>query len=216
VTAWKSAALLAVVVLCARPARAQGRIELAAGVSRVGSADLGGGAATLTEADGGAFNLFSTNRRLTAATFLVSRVGVRIAPFLDLEARGAFGEPTLSVRVAQDIEGASPVQAVDEVREFSIAAVAVVHPERWRIGRRIGLFASAGAGYLRDLHEGSTLAQGGRIYLAGGGLTYGLTRGPTWQTGLRLDGGVVVRTGPAMFDARRASPLVGASFFARF
>jgi hypothetical protein len=82
-------------------------------------------------------------------------------------------------------------------------------------------FATAGAGYLRQLHEGATLVQTGRTYHVGGGATIALLsrdRGQ-WlkQMGVRVDVGAEVRNGGVALDGRsHAEPTLTAGFYGRF
>jgi hypothetical protein len=81
-------------------------------------------------------------------------------------------------------------------------------------------FLSAGAGYLRHLHEGDTFVQGGQIYSVGGGVEVPLlTRGAkrVSSVGLRADARAVVRSHGAAVDGRsHLSPALGVSAYLGF
>jgi hypothetical protein len=213
-----AAVWVALAALGPAAAHAQGRIAFTIGGGVAGAASLGRRDATLTGNSGAPYSLFTTDTSIDAGGFAAASVGVALTRTLDVEARGTYGRPDLTAHVAGDAEGAPAVDASEPVHEFTIAAVARVHPARWRLGSRAGLFASGGAGYLRHLHEGSGYAVDGRLYLAGGGLTYRLGGGSgrLKDAGLRFDGGVLVRAGDPVIEHSAAAPFAGASLYLRF
>ncbi len=212
--------LVAIVALASGVARAQdGRIEASVGLGRLGGASLGRADAALTTGGGGTFRLFATDTHLESATFAAASIGWRFSPLLGIDVRGTYGRPALRVHLGDDAEGAAPADASERLREYALDALLVVHPSRWRIGARAALFASLGAGYVRHLHEGESLADDGRRYLVGGGIKYELSGpvGPAAAAGLRLDGGLAVRSGLQVLDeGAHATPIVAGSFFLRF
>jgi opacity protein-like surface antigen len=202
----------------AASAQPPGRLAVVVGGGWTGAASLGIQTATLTANDGSPYTLFTTDTTLGAEPFTAVSIGVGLVRMLDVEMRGSYGRPDLVARTAGDAEGADAVAATEAVREFTLAAVARIHPAAWRLGMRAALFASGGAGYLRHLHEDDGYAVGGRVYLAGGGLTYRLGGGSgrVKDAGLRFDGGVIVRAGPAALDRARAAPLAAAALYLHF
>ena len=217
----RRAAWVAVCALALVPGTAaaqDGRVEVRAGGGWLGSIPVGARPATLTGPTGLPFTLFSTETALGAAPHAVMAIGVGVASFVDIEVRGSYGRPKLTTRIADDAEGIGAVAVSETVHEFLVAAVAVVHPSAWRVGPRTGLFVSGGAGYMRHLHAGNGYAEGGRVYLAGGGAAVRLGGGGRLKAiGVRVDGGVAVRTGAAVLDhSTDASPLAGASLYLRF
>jgi hypothetical protein len=81
-------------------------------------------------------------------------------------------------------------------------------------GTRAFPFVTADANYLRELHEGGTLAQNGAELAAGGGLLLSFRNR---AVGIRPEGGLVVHTRPVSFDRRpHVAPTAGVSFFVNF
>ena len=77
-------------------------------------------------------------------------------------------------------------------------------------GSRAVPFVSAGAGYLRELHEGNQLVETGIEYHATAGLKYWLGSGDH-RFGLRVEAGLSAReNGLDNQDERRVLPLVSA------
>jgi hypothetical protein len=82
-------------------------------------------------------------------------------------------------------------------------------------------FVTAGGGYLRELHEGGTLAQTGKVVYVGGGARIPLVsrqaRQRLTQLGVRADLRALVRSGGVTLDRQsHVSPAVAASLFVRF
>jgi len=78
---------------------------------------------------------------------------------------------------------------------------------RDELTRMIGLglvpFAAAGAGYLRELHEGQTLVEDGHLYYVGGGVThwfFARSRGVVRAAGLRADVRMNLLSGGVFFN----------------
>jgi opacity protein-like surface antigen len=213
----------AVGVLIASGARAQdrvagGRIEISAGVMWAGHSSLGSAAATET-APSGRFTLFSTSTDLAAAAGVEARVGVKVTPVLELEASSSYVRPRLDTAVSGDVENGAAATASESFRQFAVSGAVLVNVARWRIGRRATPFALAGAGYLRELHEGDTLAVGGQTYFAGGGIKYLLASRPhrLKGVGVRADVRALVRRKGVAFDTNlHTMPVVAASLFVRF
>jgi len=212
------AVCVALAALVPAAAHAQGRVALAFGGGVAGTASLGTQDATLTGNTGSPYSLFTTDTGIDAAPFAAASIGLALTRALDVDVRGTYGRPDLTAHIAGDAEDAPAADAGEPVHEFTIAVLARVHPAAWRLGSRAALFASGGAGYLRHLHEGSGYAVGGRLYLAGGGLTYRLGGGSGRLTdaGLRFDGGVLVRAGAPVIDRAAAAPFAGAALYLRF
>ncbi len=215
---WTIVCAVAIALAPSAASAQDGRVAVTLGGGWGGAASLGARDATLTAADGSPFTLFTTETRIERAPFVTASVGVGVSRLLDVEVRGSYGRPSLSTRVTHDAEGADDAVAAEPVHEFTVAAVAVIHPGAWHFGSRGSWFASGGAGYLRHLHGGGGYAAGGRLYLAGGGLIYRLGGGSGWvkATGLRVDAGVSVRAGAAALDHVSVAPLAGAAFYVRF
>jgi hypothetical protein len=197
-----------------------GRLELAAGLLWSGSQALGSHDASLTTGTGGTLRLFSSTTELLGSAGLEARVGVRVARAIDVEALASYATPQLLTRVSNDIENGTSVSIVESVQQYTVGAGVVWSLPSPRASARVRPFATAGAGYLRQLHEAATLVVTGRTYYVGGGaklLLASRPRGRVRAAGVRFDARVLVRTSGITFDGRRSiSPAIGASLFARF
>lgn len=218
----------ACVCACALPvstARAQtaleerGRFEVALGPLWVGRAAFGRADATETASSGGRFPLFSTSSELAAAPGLEARVGIRFARRLQVEASSSYRRPQLRATISGDVENAARIAVAESIQQFTFDGALVLQLARWRFGRGGLPFVSAGAGYLRELHEGSTLVATGRVCHVGGGVKYLLTSRDAKLKGVGVRGEVraLMRTRGVAFDTGvHASPAVAGSVFVRF
>ena len=199
-----------------------GTFELSAGALWMGSASFGSRDATLTSASGGRFSLFSTASELAGASGVEGRVGGRITRLVQVEGSASYTVPQLQTRVSADTEGGGSVTASEPIRQISLEGSVLVRLARRRIGSRGVPFISAGAGYVRQLHDSQILIQAGRTYYAGGGVKFPLVspngRGKRLkQLGVRVDARAVVRTGGVTLDGRAHTvPALAASLFTRF
>ena len=210
-------------VLSASTVRAQsaddrGRMEVSVGVMWTGAISLGTVAAT-EPSPSGPFTLFSTSTELAAAPGVEARIGVRLTPVLEVEASSSYGRPQLRTAITGDAENGAPTTASDTLQQYTIDGAAVINVTRWRIAGRATPFVLAGAGYMRQLHEGNTLVVPGQTYFAGGGIKY-LLRARAHGLkgiGIRADARALMRRNGVAFDSSiRTSPVVAASLFVRF
>jgi hypothetical protein len=197
-----------------------GRFEAAIGPLWVGRQALGSSDANETTGAGGSLTLFSTSTDLSSASGLEARIGVKLSRAFEAEASGTYATPQLRTQVSNDFEGAAPATATEVIQQFTIGAGVVWYVRPARSASRLAPFATAGAGYLRQLHESGTLVETGRFYQFGGGVKYLFVSRPGSHLkgiGARIDVRAVVRQQGIAFDAgRHISPAVGASLFARF
>jgi hypothetical protein len=197
-----------------------GRIELAIGPLWVGRQALGSGDANETTATGGTLALFSTSTELSSAIGVEARVGVRLSRAFEAEALGTYAAPQIRTQISNDFEGAAPVTATEIIRQFTVGGGVVWYVRPARSPSRLAPFATAGAGYLRQLHESGTLVETGRFYQFGGGVKYLFVSRPGSRLkgiGARIDVRALVRQQGVAFDTGpHLSPAVGASLFARF
>jgi len=204
------AALLASTMLVAGtiPAAGQavseptGRFEVSAGVGLLGGAAFGGQPANERTASGATYRLFDSSTELASSAGFEARVGVVVTRRITLEARAALGQPELRTSVSGDVEGAPAITSVERLDQYIFDGGMTFRVDEWRI---FGLvpFASAGAGYLRQLHEGQTLVDEGHLFYAGGGVTRGLFargNGLVRGVGLRADIRMNVVSGGVSFD----------------
>jgi opacity protein-like surface antigen len=203
----------------AQAAANRSRVEVSAGVEWIGHASFGTISANEVVASGGAFQLFSASTELGGAAGVDVRIGYRLWRMVDVEAASSYSRPELRSTTAADVEGAPALTATDRLRQFTIEGDVLVSPERWRLGRRAAPFVSAGAGYLRHLHEGDTFAENGQVYAFGGGVRIPLLsrqRAPR-ALGLRADVLALVRArGAAIDGASHISPAVSVSAYVGF
>jgi hypothetical protein len=218
---------LVVAALCAVDARGasaqsraadDGRLEVAVGGTWIGQQSLGSATATETTSTVGTQPLFNTSSTLAGSPAVEGRVGWRIARALMAEAEASYGRPEIAVAISNDFEGAGAVTAAERIQQYTIGGALVyslpIHASR------ATPFVSAGAGYLRQLHENATLVQTGRYYQVGGGFTMLLASRPRATVkamGLRADARLIVRVDGVAFDAAaHVAPAAGASLFVRF
>lgn len=199
-------------------AEEHGRFEIAAGPVWAGRESFGVSSATETSAAGGRFTLFQTSSTLLAVWGVEARVGVRLTRALEAEASSSYSRPTLRTNVSADVENGDALAVDDLVRQITLDGSIVLKLERWRFGRGVP-FVSAGAGYVRQIHESNTLVSTGQSYHVGGGAKYLLMArdGRLKGIGIRGDVRALVRTKGVAFDKRaHVSPAVAASVFFGF
>jgi hypothetical protein len=164
-----------VVVLAASPAVAQTdpplhRLQLGAGIGFLSGAVLGDADATLrssTSTD--SYRLFATTSRLASTTVLDLRAAIDLSRRFGLEAHALYGHPELRTSVSGDVENAPSVVAVERLDHYLIDGGVVIKLDELRM-KGWQPFAAAGAGYLRQLHEGLTVTEEGQVFYVGGGV----------------------------------------------
>jgi hypothetical protein len=181
----------------------------------VGPEPLGKVDATETTASGGTFRLFTAESTLDALLGLEARLGVRRSPALRIEATGSYGASDLKVAVSSDAENAAAITATERVSQFTIEGAAVMELTRWHVGAHGAPFITAGAGYVRALHEDRILVDEGLLWHVGGGVNLVLRSSPGRTLGLRIDARALFQSG-IVNDGVHASPALGASAFVRF
>jgi hypothetical protein len=222
--AWITAGLL-LGLADAAPCAAQagpppGRVEVGGGVSWLGHLPLGSIDASETTAAGGRLRIFSTSTELASVAGIEGRVSVRIRRSVDAEASASYTKPQLRIALSNDFEAPGTVVATETIRQFTIGGAIVWHLPSRRAAPARRPFLTAGAGYLRQLHEGGTLAATGGTFEVGGGVNYQLVARPrSYLNGLGLRADVRVtarRKGVAFDDQVRFFPSLGGSIFVRF
>ena len=202
----------------AAPSASGARVELALGAAWLGGLDLGVREAVLASngvPTGPGSTLFRADAALTGSPALDARLGVRLTPTITVEGTFTWARPDLSVRIADDRETGDRVVAREVLDQFTLGGGLAWSLPRWRLADRFVPFVSAGAAYLRQLHEGRALVDAGAVYHAGGGVRWPLRdRSAGWvrHLGARLEASGVVRTGGVEFaDGLRLSASAGAS-----
>jgi hypothetical protein len=193
-------------------------VEISGGIEWMGGASFGTANANEVVASGGAFPLFKVTNELGGALGVNARIGKRVWRTFEIEGSGSYSRPELRSTTTGDVESAPDLTATDRLRQITIEGAVLFTLPRWQIGRAAP-FLSAGGGYLRQLHEGDTLAQDGRLFAIGGGVRLPLLSrtGRPRSLGLRVDARAVVRTrGAAPDGASHLSPAVGLSGYVRF
>ncbi len=198
-----TAACLALWGPAAAPVRAQSpapRVEVSISGLWSGGYALGSRPANETpNVGGGAFALFTTTSRTTAAHGAELRIAVPLGRRLALEAGGSWARASIETRISGDAEQAPDVSAVADFTQYVVDGAVVLRlPRLAVVGGRAVPFAEAGAGYLRQLYPGNALVESGSIVHAGGGLHVWLRSRPAgWlkRVGIRADGRLCVRRG---------------------
>ena len=198
-----------------------GAFEVSAGASWIGSTAFAARDASLTGSGGEAFRLFSTSTELSGGRGFDLRIGRRVTRIVEAGLWAALSSPTLKTRVTSDVENGAAAIASEAITQLTVEVSGLVSLTRFNVGSRVLPFVTAGGGYLRQLHEGETLVQTGRVYHLGAGARMPLfTRGRdrrVKQIGLRADVRAVMRTGGVTIDGlAHTTPEVTASAFVRF
>ena len=125
--------------------------------------------------------------------------------------------PELRSSISADAEGAPPLTVVERVDQYVIAGHVVFMLDEVRLGQHTIPFVTAGAGYLRQLHEGHMLIDEGVAYHVGGGLKHWLfarERGLFRAAGVRIDARLYLLAGGIMFenDPRPHGAISGSAF----
>lgn len=195
-----------------------GRVEVGGGVTWLGSASSGSIDATESTSTGGVSTIFKTSTMLASAVGFRLHAAFRVTRTLEIEGQTSFSKPSLESTISNDIENAASVVAAETIKHYVIGGGVL-----WYVPLRTARLKPFVAGqivYLRQLHEGDTLAVTGHSYQVGGGVKYFVTlQRKSWIKGygVRGDIGVAARVKGVFFDdATRLSPAVAASLFARF
>jgi hypothetical protein len=178
----KAAALLVILaVVTAWPADAiaqgsAGRVEVGIGGGLLGGAGLADDDAELRTRSGTNVALFGADSELSRAGELEVRGGIALTRRYSLELRAGISHPELRAVIAGDIEGAPDTTLVERLDRYAVDASFVARFDRLRIGPLVP-FVAAGAGYLRQLHEGLMLVEQGTAYHVGGGARHDVFSG---------------------------------------
>ena len=187
-----------VLIALARPVDAQTGLrgyELSVGALAMGTMPIGSSDATHQRASGGPLLIFSSDVSLGSGPGIEAHFGRAVGPRVALEATGTWSFTTLRTRMSGDIEGAPNTTATEDLSRFSLEGSAL-----WRLAgdARRALYLRGGAGWMRELTAGSTLAESGVIGNVGAAVKYwwGASAAvPRRRLGLRLDGRAVLRSG---------------------
>ena len=186
----------------------RGSLEAGGGGTFVSGFDMGARVAELTTSGNtNPLDLFTTESKVSGFPGVSARVGYYLTRVLSVEGSVRFARPQVSVRLADDFESASDVTATETAAHYVFAGSLLFH---LRQGGRVVPFVSAGAGHIRELHEGSQLVETGLEYHGTAGVKYWLGGGDH-RFGLRFEAGFSAREkGLDDKDDRRLLPLVSA------
>jgi hypothetical protein len=193
-----------------------GNVEISGGVVWMPGYDLGTASADETRNPGtgtGPFVLFQTDSRTESAVGAQGKVGVYLSRSVSVEGGALFSRPDLSTRLTGDAESAPELTATDTLTRIVVDGSALFHLTGVSFGGGRGIpFVSAGAGYLRDLHEKNEVAETGHELHVGGGFHYWFGQGKH-RAGVRADVGISRRSGGAdAIDTTRTIPVIAGSF----
>jgi opacity protein-like surface antigen len=213
-----------VLALTLLPAIARGQqadsrsVDVGGGVFYAGTLTFDSVDATETAFGGATRTVFKSRSELEASPGLEARVGVSLTSRFRAEASFAFNRTHLTTHITGDPE-APNATATEPVAQYLVQGGLVARLTRGNAGRALP-FASAGAGYLRQLHDGQTLIDAGPSYYVGGGVDYLLNRAATRGSkaaGIRADVRGVFLRGSLTLDGRtHVAPVIGAAMFFRF
>lgn len=188
----------------------------------VGPSSLGTTNATMTSNQGTSpFSYFNADGRLASTAGIEARVAYAFTRIFSVEGGLAYRRPTVQWTTTNDFEGAPTTTATEKMSEYGFDAALLVHLRGTAFGRqkRVVPFVLAGAGYLRQLQQGGTLADTGQMFYFGGGLKYLMSRRPGRMSGygLRVDARVVYRrNGYTPLGGTPVSGVVGGGLFVTF
>jgi hypothetical protein len=219
----------AIALISALPATAQtraavpaGRLEMDAGGGWLGGAGLGSNDANLRAAAAtpAPFRLFSVDTNQESAPTFHVRAAFAFTPRFGVEGGLTFGHPELRASVSNDVESAPPITVAERIDQYSIDASIIVLIRELALSQRTLPFVSGGAGYLRELHEGQTVVEQGRVFHLGGGVKHWFMardQGFISGAGIRIDARLYLMSGGIAFDDRpRPHGAVSGSVFVSF
>ena len=170
-----------------------GRIQVGVGVGWLGGSVFGEQPADLRAASGGPYRLFESETDLGATASFEVRVSYGLTSRFAFEGRVARGAPELHTVVSSDAESSGSFTLSESIDQYVFDGGVVI---RLNELESMGLlpFASAGAGYVRQLHEGDNLVEEGQLFYVGGGFTrvifsrpQGFVRSASIRADLRLN-----------------------------
>jgi hypothetical protein len=199
-----------------RPVR---RPEVSIGGGWFGGAELGTADANLraNATPPQPLRLFSADTRVAGAPTLAVDVAFSFNRRWGIEGSVTKGGPELRSAISADSEGAPGMTAIERLDQYVFEGRVVIMLDELRLGERTVPFATAGAGYLRQLHEGHTVIEEGAAYHVGGGLKHWLLAresGLLKAIGVRFDARLYVLTSAMAFDddPRPQGAISGAAF----
>jgi hypothetical protein len=195
------------------------RVEAAFSAGWLAGTTLGAADANLRTRTGNDYLLFSTDSRFGGAPMLEARASYALTRRYTVEARAGFSRPELRTTISGDVEGAPGIDVTERIDQYTFEGALIVMLPGLRFAS-LEPFASGGAGYLRQLHEGQTLVEEGVVYHVGGGVKHALfarQQGLLKAAGFRGDLRWYVLTGGIDLDAGSRQHLAAiGGFFVTF
>jgi hypothetical protein len=166
----------------------------------------------------GGFDLFTAAGRLGNGAGAGATLGYYLSPSVAVEAGFRYSKPRLSYRLTGDAEDAPAVTAEETLTRYVFTGSLVLHLRQLTFARRAVPFLAAGAGYIRDLHEGNELVETGTEYHVSGGIKYWFGAARRRRLGFRGEAGVSINDGGFDFrtDSSRVLPAASASLIYLF
>lgn len=195
-----------------------GSWEIGGGVTWTGAVDGPDRAAELTRNgdDSGGFDLFTAAGRIEHPAGAGATLAYHFTSALAIEAGFRYSKPRLTYRLSGDAEEAEAVTAEETLTRYVFSGSIVLHLRGLRIGRRTIPFVAAGAGHVRDLHEGEQLVETGTQFHGVAGVKHWFGDAPR-RFGIRAEAGVAVSDGGFDFrEQSRTLPIAAASLIYLF
>ena len=224
--ATRTAAVLLALGALAADASAQGaaplrRLEVSGGIGLLGGTSFGEAGANIraNSTTPTPYRLFSADSSVGQAGLFEVRIGTALSRRFGVEGRLTKSRPELRSSISADVEGAPGLTVTERIDQYVIDGAVLVLFDEASVGGLVP-FAAAGAGYLRELHEGVAIVDAGRAYHVGGGvkrLFFSRARGATRAAGVRADARVYFLTGGIeLDDGAKPQFAVSGSFFVAF
>jgi hypothetical protein len=204
------------------PSVPPGRFDVDMGGGWLGGAGFGATDANLRAAaqPPAPFRLFTVDSSFASASMFHVRAGYMMNGRLGVEGGVTISHPELRASVTDDAEAVPPITVAERIDQYSIDAGVIIMVRELALGDRTLPYVGAGAGYLRQLHEGQTVVEEGHLFHAGGGVKHWLLardEGLLNGAGLRVDARLLLMSnGIAFEDGPRPHAAISGSFFLTF
>lgn len=200
-----------------------GSFEISVGGELLAPQTLGSTTATMTSNNqqGTSYNYFVVGGTRVAAPAFRGRIGYNITPVFTVEGSLVVSRGNVQGNVSADAENAPPLTVAERMTQYFVDVSALAHLRHLTFSNGAGVpFLEAGAGYLRQMHEGNLAMNTGQIYHFGGGVTYLLSKRPASKlTGIavRADARVYIpRKGYSFGNSQQVFAAVGGSLLFAF
>jgi hypothetical protein len=198
-------------------AQASWRPEIVVGVRVTANVQFDPADANETAFGGQTRTLFKSSSEMEASPGVEAGVRLAVARRLQFESSLTFSRTRLATHITADAE-AGDVTITEPITHYAVRAGLSHRVADWLSGA-VSPFIAGGIGYLRQLHDGNVLVEGGPIYYVGGGLDFRFDRAGRGSkfSGIRVDAGETFFTkGLTLDSTTRAAPAIGAAVIMRF